>query len=51
MPADKVPEFQELVDDLIVIHAPEFFSAVGQFYYDFSQTTDEEVIEIMERNQ
>ena len=51
MPADKVPEFQELVDDLIVIYAPEFFSAVGQFYYDFSQTTDEEVIEIMEKHQ
>ena len=51
MPADKVPEFQKLVDDLIVIHAPEFFNAVGQFYHDFSQTTDEEVIEIMEKNQ
>ena len=49
MPADKVPEFQELVDDLVVIYTPEFFSAVGQFYYDFSQTTDEEVIEIMNR--
>ncbi len=49
MPADKVSEFQELADDLIVLHASEFFSAVGQFYYDFSQTSDEEVIEIMNR--
>jgi predicted phosphoribosyltransferase len=47
MPADKVSEFQQLVDDLIILHAPEFFNAVGQFYQNFSQTTDEEVIEIM----
>ncbi len=50
MPADKVPEFRELVDDLVVLYAPEFFQAVGQFYQDFSQTTDEEVIEILRRN-
>ena len=50
MPADKVPEFRELVDDLIVLYVPEFFQAVGQFYQDFSQTTDEEVIEILRRN-
>ena len=50
MPADRVPEFKELVDDLIVLYAPEFFQAVGQFYQDFSQTTDEEVIEILRRN-
>ncbi len=50
IPADRVPEFRELVDDLIVLHAPEFFQAVGQFYQDFSQTTDEEVIEILRKN-
>ncbi len=50
MPADRVPEFRELVDDLVVLYAPEFFQAVGQFYQDFSQTTDEEVVEILRRN-
>ncbi len=50
MPAEKVPEFREMVDELVVLHAPEFFQAVGQFYRDFSQTTDEEVIEIIRRN-
>jgi len=49
MPADKVSEFQQLVDDLIVLYAPEFFNAVGQFYQSFPQATDEEVIEIMEK--
>ncbi len=47
MPADKVSEFQELVDDLIALYTPEYFSAVGQFYYDFSQTSDEEVIKAL----
>ena len=47
MPADKVSEFQELVDDLIALYTPEYFNAVGQFYYDFSQTSDEEVIEAL----
>jgi len=50
MPADRVPEFKNLVDELIVLYAPAEFSAVGQFYYDFSQTSDEEVIEILKRN-
>jgi predicted phosphoribosyltransferase len=27
---------------------PFFFHAVGQFYEDFSQTTDEEVVELLE---
>ncbi len=50
MPAEKVGEFKELVDDLVVLYAPVEFSAVGQFYYDFSQTSDEEVIEILRKN-
>lgn len=31
------------VDELVCLLVPEVFSAVGQFYEDFSQTTDEEV--------
>ncbi len=50
MPRDKVREFEGIVDELIVLYAPVDFSAVGQFYYDFSQTTDEEVIEILKEN-
>ncbi len=47
MPRDKVREFEGLVDELVVLYAPVDFSAVGQFYYDFTQTSDEEVIEIL----
>lgn len=34
-------------DEVVVLRAPENFSAVGQFYADFSQTTDEEVCELL----
>ncbi len=36
-------------DEVVVLLAPENFSAVGQFYADFSQTTDEEVCELLAR--
>lgn len=35
------------VDDLICLYAPEDFYAVGQFYNDFSQVTEEEVIALL----
>jgi len=37
------------VDDLVCICAPESFYAIGQFYGDFSQVTDEEVTELIRR--
>jgi predicted phosphoribosyltransferase len=36
-------EFQEEADEAICAIAPEPFHAVGAWYQDFSQTTDEEV--------
>src|SRR6266540_4263855 len=36
-------EFADVTDETICARAPESFSAVGQWYLDFSQTTDEEV--------
>lgn len=38
---------EAIADKVICLLVPEFFSAVGQWYSDFSQTTDEEVIEIL----
>lgn len=38
----------EEVDDLVVVSAPEEFAAVGQWYRDFRQTTDEEVLAILD---
>jgi predicted phosphoribosyltransferase len=35
------------VDDVICLHTPEPFEAVGAWYDDFSQTSDAEVFEIL----
>lgn len=40
-------EFQSIVDDTICLLTPLDFSAVGRWYTDFSQTTDEEVRELL----
>jgi putative phosphoribosyl transferase len=45
---DKLKE-QEKVDDVVVLQSPISFSAVGAFYEDFSQVSDKEVIEIMDK--
>jgi putative phosphoribosyl transferase len=37
------------VDDLVCVDMPEAFYAIGQFYGDFSQVTDEEVAELIHR--
>lgn len=37
------------VDELVCVYAPEFFYAIGQFYEDFSQVTDEEVTRLLRR--
>lgn len=42
-------QLQKETDKLVCLLVPEVFYAVGQFYRDFSQTTDEEVIETLER--
>ena len=41
-------EFADITDETVCARAPEPFSAVGQWYYDFSQTTDEEVRQLLE---
>lgn len=35
------------VDDMVCLHAPEQFQAVGQFYEDFSEVSHEEVIRLL----
>jgi putative phosphoribosyl transferase len=38
-----------MVDKVVVLHAPELFEAVGEFYQDFSQVGDNEIAEIMSK--
>lgn len=42
-PPDTVEELAALADDVVCLQAPPGFSAVGQWYEDFSQTSDDEV--------
>jgi putative phosphoribosyl transferase len=42
-------DFQEEVDETICAISPEYFQAVGQFYDDFSQTSDDEVRDYLAR--
>jgi putative phosphoribosyl transferase len=37
------------VDDIVCVEVPETFYGVGPFYLDFSQVSDEEVIELLDR--
>jgi len=45
---DKLKEEQQ-VDDVVVLQSPSVFSAVGAFYQDFSQISDHQVTEIMNK--
>jgi putative phosphoribosyl transferase len=42
-------EFEHEVDEIVCAMAPEYFQAVGQYYDDFAQTSDEEVRELLAR--
>jgi putative phosphoribosyl transferase len=41
--------FQQLVDEIVCAVTPEPFYSVGSWYHDFSQTTDEEVRNLLEQ--
>lgn len=41
-------ELKMLADKVIILYTPEYFQAIGQFYENFSQTSDEEVIRLLQ---
>jgi putative phosphoribosyl transferase len=45
--ADTCREIEQEVDEPVCAMAPEWFQAVGQFYEDFSQTSDDEVRQLL----
>jgi predicted phosphoribosyltransferase len=45
---EAVAFFKPRVDEIICLYQPKDFKAVGQFYEDFPQVTDEEVIHCMQ---
>lgn len=48
-PVDTLEEVRGQVDEAYCLSTPTFFQAVGEFYKDFNQTEDEEVIDLLER--
>src|SRR5213592_1307826 len=48
-PPDTCRELEQEADEMICLSTPEFFQAVGQYYEDFSQTSDEDVRELLAR--
>ncbi len=48
-PPDTLDLFGRVADQVVCLHAPDDFYAVGQFYLNFGQTTDKEVISILEK--
>jgi putative phosphoribosyl transferase len=46
-PPDTLDEIKALVDQVFCLESPALFYAVGQFYDNFSQTEDQEVIELL----
>ena len=48
-PHDTILKLETVADDVVVLQAPLIFGAVGEFYQDFSQVTDDEVVETMRK--
>ncbi len=48
-PPSTIKEIEGQADNIVCLYTPEYFQAIGQFYSDFSQTTDEEVIELIKK--
>ena len=48
-PPDTIEQLRGEVDALICLETPELFGAIGYFYRDFRQVSDEEVVEILKR--
>jgi predicted phosphoribosyltransferase len=46
-PADTLKKVEPMADQVVCLETPEFFQAVGQFYDDFPQVDDEEVIALL----
>jgi putative phosphoribosyl transferase len=49
-PPSTIGELEKMADRVVCLFTPEFFQAIGEFYKDFSQTSDEEVIGLLLEN-
>jgi putative phosphoribosyl transferase len=51
IPADSDARIEEIVDELVCVLRPHNYFGVGQFYLDFHQTEDAEVLELLRQAQ
>lgn len=49
-PTETARELHQMADELVYLETPDHFMAVGSYYNDFTQVTDEDVIKILERS-
>ncbi len=49
-PPSTIKELEKRANKVVCLYMPEYFQAIGQFYDDFSQTTDDEVIGLLREN-
>ena len=47
---DSISKLSQYADEIICLRLPDYFSAVGQFYLEFPQVSDEEIVKILEEN-
>ena len=48
-PASTADELRDAADEIVLLDTPEEFWAIGQFYQDFAQVTDEAVVDLLAR--
>ena len=49
-PPSTIQELNDIADRVVCLYMPEYFQAIGEFYDEFTQTSDEEVIEMLREN-
>jgi predicted phosphoribosyltransferase len=49
-PPSTIQELKKQADKVVCLYTPEYFQAIGQFYTDFEQITDEEVIQLLKES-
>jgi predicted phosphoribosyltransferase len=47
---ETVNKLSNIADNVVILHMEEAFSAVGQFYRDFEQVSDQTVKELMRKH-
>ena len=48
-PLETLEDLAQIADDVICVASPQPFTAIGQWYDDFRQTSDEEVTRLLDR--